>query len=62
MLPWAPGRHRVHPTSLQECPAGWFSKSDDNFFLVTVVPEGQGARVDKFLGIVNGEAIIGAAV
>ena len=44
---------------------GWFSKGDDDFFLATVVPDGQGgqgARVDKFLGIVNGEAIIGAAV
>jgi uncharacterized protein YbjQ (UPF0145 family) len=41
---------------------GWFSKGDDNFFLATVVPDGQGARVDKFLGIVNGEAIIGANI
>ncbi len=41
---------------------GWFSKSDDGFFLATVVPEGQGAKVDKFLGIVNGEAIIGANI
>ena len=41
---------------------GWFSKGDDDFFLATVVPEGQGARVDKYLGIVNGEAIIGANI
>ena len=38
------------------------SKGDDNFFLATVVPEGPGARVDKYLGIVNGEAIIGANI
>ena len=40
----------------------WFSKGDDNFFLATVVPDGQGAKVDKFLGVVNGEAIIGANI
>ena len=39
---------------------GWFSKSDSGFFLATVVPQGEGARVEKFLGVVNGEAIIGA--
>jgi uncharacterized protein YbjQ (UPF0145 family) len=41
---------------------GWFSKVDDGFFLATVVPNGEGARVDKYLGIVNGEAIIGANI
>ena len=41
---------------------GWFSKKDKNFFLATVVPNGEGARVDKFLGVVNGEAIIGANI
>jgi len=41
---------------------GWFSKTDKNFFLATVVPNGEGARVDKFLGVVNGEAIIGANI
>lgn len=41
---------------------GWFSKADDGFFLATVVPDGEGARVAKFLGIVNGEAIIGANI
>jgi len=41
---------------------GWFSKTEDGFFLATVVPDGQGARVDKFLGLVNGEAIIGANI
>ena len=39
---------------------GWFSKSDDGFFLSTIVPTGEGARIEKMLGIVNGEAIIGA--
>jgi uncharacterized protein YbjQ (UPF0145 family) len=41
---------------------GWFSKADDGFFLATVVPDGNGARVGQFLGIVNGEAIIGANI
>ena len=41
---------------------GWFSKADDGFFLATVVPDGDGARVGKFLGLVNGEAIIGANI
>lgn len=41
---------------------GWFSKKDDGFFLATVVPEGGGASVETYLGIVNGEAIIGANI
>ncbi len=41
---------------------GWFSKSDPKFFLATVVPEGDSARVAQFLGVVNGEAIIGANI
>jgi uncharacterized protein YbjQ (UPF0145 family) len=41
---------------------GWFSKSDADFFLATVVPNGEGARVASFLGVVNGEAIIGANI
>ncbi len=41
---------------------GWFSKSNDDFFLSTIVPDGQSARVDRYLGIVNGEAIIGANI
>jgi uncharacterized protein YbjQ (UPF0145 family) len=41
---------------------GWFSKSDANFFLSTVVPTGDGARVGSYLGLVNGEAIIGANI
>jgi uncharacterized protein YbjQ (UPF0145 family) len=41
---------------------GWFSKADEGFFLATVVPNGEGARVERFLGVVNGEAIIGANI
>jgi uncharacterized protein YbjQ (UPF0145 family) len=41
---------------------GWFSKSDDNFFLATIVPGGEGPRVEKYLGVVHGEAIIGANI
>jgi uncharacterized protein YbjQ (UPF0145 family) len=41
---------------------GWFSKSDSGFFLATVVPNGEGARIAAFLGIVNGEAIVGANI
>ncbi|HMW23345.1 MAG TPA: heavy metal-binding domain-containing protein [Burkholderiaceae bacterium] len=39
---------------------GWFSKDDDTFFLSTVHPDGQAAKVGEYLGLVNGEAIIGA--
>jgi uncharacterized protein YbjQ (UPF0145 family) len=46
----------------QELPMGWFSKTDDGFFLATIVPNGEGAKVGKYLGIVNGEAIIGANI
>jgi uncharacterized protein YbjQ (UPF0145 family) len=41
---------------------GWFSKSDDGFFLATVLPTGDGARIEKYMGMVNGEAIIGANI
>lgn len=41
---------------------GWFSKSDEAFFLATVMPNGEGARIGSFLGVVNGEAIIGANI
>ena len=42
---------------------GWFGKSSKDFFLSTVVPQGQGGQqVGQFLGIVNGEAIIGANI
>ncbi len=41
---------------------GWFSKDQgsDNFFLATVVPES--TRIAAWLGVVNGEAIIGANI
>ena len=42
---------------------GWFSKSSGDFFLSSVVPQGQGgAQVAQFLGLVNGEAIIDANI
>ena len=41
---------------------GWFSKKKEGFFLATIVPDGAGARVGEYLGIVNGEAIIGANI
>ncbi|MCL4185216.1 MAG: heavy metal-binding domain-containing protein [Burkholderiaceae bacterium] len=41
---------------------GWFSKKGDDFFLATVVPNDDGARVGQYLGVVNGEAIIGANI
>jgi uncharacterized protein YbjQ (UPF0145 family) len=39
---------------------GWFSKSDKDFFLSTTTPEGI-AR-SQYLGVVNGEAVIGANI
>ncbi len=44
---------------------GWFSKSDSSFFLSTVTPGNGGdggPRVAEYLGIVNGEAVIGANI
>ena len=43
---------------------GWFSNKDDDFFLATIVPSlsDGGPRIAKYLGIVNGEAIIGANI
>ena len=41
---------------------GWFSKTQDDFFLATVVPATESARVAEYLGLVNGEAIIGANI
>ena len=41
---------------------GWFSKTDNDFFLATIVPTGEGARVEQYLGVVNGVAIIGANI
>lgn len=39
---------------------GWFSKADDGFFLSTTTPEG--IKTSQYLGVVNGEAIIGANI
>ena len=41
---------------------GWFSKTDEGFFLATVVPAGDGPKVAQYLGVVHGEAIIGANI
>jgi uncharacterized protein YbjQ (UPF0145 family) len=41
---------------------GWFSKADKDFFLATIVPEAGTVRIEKYLGVVNGEAIIGANI
>ena len=41
---------------------GWFSKKTGSFFLATVIPDGSAARVENYLGVVNGEAIIGANI
>jgi uncharacterized protein YbjQ (UPF0145 family) len=42
---------------------GWFSKSNDGFFLATVVPNGAaGPQIEQYVGLVNGEAIIGANI
>jgi uncharacterized protein YbjQ (UPF0145 family) len=46
----------------EEIDMGWFSKTEEGFFLATVVPTDEGARVARFLGVVNGEAIIGANI
>lgn len=39
---------------------GWFSNKDDDFFLATVVPPAEACRIERYLGLVHGEAIIGA--
>ncbi|MDO8904329.1 heavy metal-binding domain-containing protein [Hydrogenophaga sp.] len=39
---------------------GWFSRSTDQFFLSTTLPEG--IALSQYLGVVNGEAIIGANI
>ncbi len=41
---------------------GWFSKTDNDFFLATIVPDANGPKVAQYLGVVNGEAIIGANI
>src|SRR3990167_416831 len=52
----------IRSRTTREIDMGWFSKTEDGFFLATVVPTGEGARVERFLGVVNGEAIIGANI
>ena len=39
---------------------GWFSKNEDGFFLSTTTPPG--FELNQYLGVVNGEAIIGANI
>ena len=42
---------------------GWFSKKDADFHLSTVLPtEAHGLRISEWLGVVHGEAIIGANI
>jgi uncharacterized protein YbjQ (UPF0145 family) len=41
---------------------GWFSKKDPNFFLATITPSGDGPKIEQYLGVVHGEAIIGANI
>ena len=41
---------------------GWFSKSDKDFFLATIVPDAKGPNIGQYLGVVNGEAINGANI
>lgn len=42
---------------------GWFSKKDADFHLSTVLPsESTGPRITEWLGVVHGEAIIGANI
>jgi uncharacterized protein YbjQ (UPF0145 family) len=54
--------HAIVFLATKEIDMGWFSKAEENFFLATVVPDGEGARIERFLGLVNGEAIIGANI
>lgn len=43
---------------------GWFSKQDKDFFLATVVPDAAagGPAISQWLGVVHGEAVIGANI
>jgi uncharacterized protein YbjQ (UPF0145 family) len=41
---------------------GLFSKKSDGFFLATVLPGGGTATVTECLGVVHGEAVIGANI
>jgi uncharacterized protein YbjQ (UPF0145 family) len=41
---------------------GWFSKSDDSFYLSTLGTAAPGQQIQQVLGVVHGEAIIGANI
>lgn len=41
---------------------GWFSKAEEGFFPCTVMPTPEMARVGQVLGVVHGEAVIGANI
>lgn len=41
---------------------GWFSKKDDGFFLSTINPTPEQAHIARCLGVVHGEAVIGANI
>ncbi len=41
---------------------GWFSSRDNSFFLATVTPSKDDVGITQYLGVVNGEAIIGANI
>jgi uncharacterized protein YbjQ (UPF0145 family) len=41
---------------------GWFSRKDEGFFLATVTPSKEDVGITQYVGIVNGEAIIGANI
>lgn len=41
---------------------GWFSKKDSNFLLATIVPPADTVKIASYLGIVSGQAVIGANI
>jgi uncharacterized protein YbjQ (UPF0145 family) len=41
---------------------GWFSKKDSNFLLATIVPPADTVKISDYLGIVSGQAVIGANI
>ena len=63
-LPLQPHCREVFPSSTRSSSwAGFHPTKKQNFFLATVVPPADGAvRVESYLGIVNGEAVIGANI
>lgn len=40
----------------------WFSRREQGFFLATVMPRESEVKITQYLGLVNGEAIIGANI